>query len=116
MYQRLFPLIILMNQSLPLTITVVGLRLVPDATCSGDRQVGLRLVPEIVKSIFGTWIMKGNGYLGIINITTVHYEGVSGLSWSHPEFGQLLVSTGHDGVANCLGGTNRGIHNCQSNR
>jgi len=57
------------------------------ATCSADRQVHI-------------WDLDDNGQWVLGNsISAAHYSGVSGVSWSHPEFGQLLVTSGHDGVA-----------------
>ena len=50
------------------------------ATCSADRQVHIWDLDDSGQWVLGT------------SITAAHYSGVAGVSWSHPEFGQLLVT------------------------
>jgi nucleoporin SEH1 len=57
------------------------------ASCGGDRSVSVFDLDD-----HGQWVL-GN------TIAAAHYTGISGISWAHPEFGQLLVTSGNDGMA-----------------
>ncbi len=59
------------------------------ATCSADRTVKIFDLDEN-----GEWTTSdvGSGW-------KAHSSGVTSLSWAHPEFGQLLATSGADGLA-----------------
>mmetsp|Transcript_13581 Transcript_13581/g.19776 ORF Transcript_13581/g.19776 Transcript_13581/m.19776 type:complete len:379 (+) Transcript_13581:62-1198(+) len=59
------------------------------ATCSGDRTVKIWDCDENSE-----WTSSNEG-----SIPDAHKTGVTSISWAHPEFGQLLATSGSDGFA-----------------
>ena len=59
------------------------------ATCSGDRTVKIWDLDEN-----GEWTSSTDG-----SEWKAHNSGVTSLSWGHPEFGQILATSGSDGLA-----------------
>mmetsp|Transcript_29405 Transcript_29405/g.33778 ORF Transcript_29405/g.33778 Transcript_29405/m.33778 type:complete len:355 (+) Transcript_29405:101-1165(+) len=59
------------------------------ATCSGDKTVKIWDLDEN-----GEWTSSSDGG----SKWKAHSSGVTSLSWAHPEFGQLLATSGADGL------------------